>query len=122
MSQIIIPNIFGTENYKHNFFAYFGRTVFLLLPGAVIGYYIDQTIKQIDYRFYSKKKKYERLQAFISVILQTLAIVIVMYVLQTMISHGYTQEFITTIPGAAFMSMFFGVQRTLFQNVAILLR
>lgn len=101
---------FGPDNKNKRFASFFLNTLFLAIPGIILGHYVD---KSVDYM---KKQEILGNSTFIYAALQlTLSIIIVYYLSKTY--QKYTMEFQNTYSGLFFVSLFFGMQVNLISNI-----
>jgi hypothetical protein len=93
---------FGKKDTKKSFLSFSIKILVLLIPGILLGYYIDKIVKDL----YDKQKFGKNVIYYICY--QTILSIIVLYILSYM-SH-YTEEFQNTFAGLYFTAFFFGMQ------------
>lgn len=93
---------FGKKTTKKDFLSFSIKILVLLIPGILLGYYIDKIVKDL----YDKQKFGKKVIYYICY--QTMLSIIVLYILSYM-SH-YTEEFQNTFAGLYFTAFFFGMQ------------
>jgi hypothetical protein len=93
---------FGKIDTKKTFLSFSIKILLLLIPGIILGYYIDKIVKDL----YDKEKFGKNV--FYYICIQTLLSLIVLYIL-SYFSH-YTDEFQNTFAGLYFTAFFFGMQ------------
>lgn len=105
--------VFGQKD-KNRFTSFALKVAFLVVPGIVLGHYIDQ--------FVYKLKAETRLGTSITtyVILQILMSISVIYALSKL-HKPFTQEFQNTYAGLFFVSLFFGMQVQFISNLQTVL-
>lgn len=94
---------FGTFRSREHFFSFVLKCIFYIIPAAILGYYTDITIQKIE----RNKMLGEPIIYYIA--MQTLIIISTLYVI-LLLSINYTSELQTTIAGAFFIVLFFGIQ------------
>lgn len=104
---------FSTDKYTNNFVTYLGRIIILIIPGMIIGHYIDQFI----FRYQMRNKHDTKLSRLYFVGLQLLIVSVVIYLFHIYISKDYAHEFQNTVPGLFFISLFFNTQTNLIRNI-----
>ncbi len=96
-----------TPNYHHyrdnSIMVFFLHTIFLLVPGIILGHIIDRTI------WYLKKNEKLGNINLIYIILQIILNVIILYFLYE-ISNHYAKELQNTLAGVFFIALFFNMQ------------
>lgn len=92
---------FGKEDNQKTFLSFTIKVVTLLIPGIVLGYYIDKFVKDL----YDKKKLGNKIIYYIAI--QTLISIAVIYILS---KFKYTDEFQYKLAGMYFSGIFFGIQ------------
>lgn len=93
---------FGKQDTKKSFLSFSIKIIVLLIPGIILGYYIDKIVKDLfDKERFGKKVIYY-------ICIQTILSIIVLYIL-SYLSH-YTEEFQNTFAGLYFTAFFFGMQ------------
>lgn len=93
---------FGKKDTKKSFLSFSIKIMVLLIPGIILGYYIDKIVKDL----YDKQKFGKKVIYYICI--QTMLSITVLYTLSYM-SH-YTEEFQNTFAGLYFTAFFFGMQ------------
>lgn len=93
---------FGKEDNQKTFLSFTIKVMTLLIPGIVLGYFIDKFVKDL----YDKNKLGNKIIYYIAI--QTLISIAVIYILS---KFKYTDEFQYTLAGLYFSALFFGIQR-----------
>ena len=102
---------FGQPDKKNDSFASLtAKTLAMIIPAVLLGHYIDVFMTLQSKRF-SKR---------VSVLIQTLINVSVIYVLH-IIDYAYAKEFQTTFAGLFFSGLFFGLQTNYISNIKSIL-
>ena len=102
---------FGQPDTKNeSFMRLNAKTLAMIIPAIVLGHYIDVFMTRQSKRF-SKR---------VSVLVQTLINVSVIYVLH-IIDYAYAKEFQTTFAGLFFSGLFFGLQTNYISNIKSIL-
>lgn len=101
---------FGSDNKNKRFTSFFLNTMFLAIPGIILGHHIDRTVDYMKTQEILGKSimNYAALQL-------TLDIIVVYYLSKTY--QEYTMEFQNTYAGLFFVSLFFGMQVKLISNI-----
>lgn len=94
---------FGKVEYRDKYAAFSTKVLAMLIPGVVLGHYMDQYINKMR----REKVLGDRLLTYI--VLQTFASVTTIYALQKY-SKSFAEEFQNTFAGLFFVAFFFGMQ------------
>lgn len=105
--------LFGNDN-ERSFSLVMFKSFALLIPGAILGHYIDTAIKRVQ------NKKVFGDHVGVYVFIQSLINVTLIFMLHRLHRH-YTDEFQRTLPGLYFSGLFFGLQANYISNVQQLL-
>lgn len=105
--------MFGNDNEK-NFSMVMFKSFALLIPGAILGHYVDVAVKRLQ------KSKTFGTHVGTYVLFQSLINIIIIFILHH-VHHRYTSEFQKTLPGLYFSGLFFGLQANYISNVQRLL-
>ena len=106
-------SLFGNDN-ERSFMLVMWKSFALLIPGAILGHYVDTAVKRIQ------KKQVLGSHVGIYVLFQSLINITIIYLLH-LIHQKYTSEFQRTLPGLYFSVLFFGLQSNYISNVQRLL-
>lgn len=90
------------------------KSIALLIPGMILGHYIDKYIHQLE------KKEVLGKSMLAYVVIQSAINIAIIFGLHY-IYHKYTDEFQRTLPGLYFSGLFFGLQVNYIQNIQQLL-
>lgn len=85
------------------------KIISLLIPGAIMGHYLDQYINKL-------KNQYSNLHTSYFILLQTLSMIFIFYLLINYLKP-YTLEFQSTYAGLFFVAFFFGIQSNYISNI-----
>ncbi len=97
---------FGQPDTKNESFTRLNaKTLAMIIPAVILGHYIDVFVE-----------KQVKLSKRMSVLVQTLINVSVIYILHV-INYAYTKEFQTTFAGLFFSGLFFGLQTNYISNL-----
>jgi hypothetical protein len=100
---------FGKPDTKNeSFIKLNAKTMAMIIPAVILGHYIDVIVHK------------QKLSKRMSVLIQTLINVTVIYVLH-LIDYAYTKEFQTTFAGLFFSGLFFGLQTNYITNLKAVL-
>ena len=100
---------FGQPDTKNeSFIKLNAKTMAMIIPAVILGHYIDVIVDK------------QKLSKRMSVLIQTLINVTVIYVLH-LIDYAYTKEFQTTFAGLFFSGLFFGIQTNYITNLKAVL-
>jgi len=103
---------FGKRD-QTNFIKLSVKILSLLIPGILLGHYLDQGINRL-------KQQQLLPNLFWYIALQTLIMIVIFYIL-IMYSKNFTLEFQSTYAGLFFVAFFFGIQSNYISNVQELL-
>lgn len=92
----------------------FLKSFMLLIPGAILGHYVDMAIRSIQ------DKKQLGSEVWKYVLFQSIINILIIFALHK-IHRSYTDEFQRTLPGLYFSGLFFGLQMNYIKNVQTLL-
>lgn len=102
--------IFNGRDDERSLSVVFIKSFALLIPGAILGHYIDKYINRM------KKKNVLGKEAWVYVLFQSIVDILLIYSLHKLHSL-YTDEFQRTLPGLYFSGLFFGLQVNYINNV-----
>lgn len=105
---------FGTDGDNDSFVVMSLKSVALLIPGMILGHYIDRYIHRLE------KKEVLGKSMLSYVIVQSIINIVIIFGLHA-VYHRYTDEFQRTLPGLYFSGLFFGLQVNYIQNIQTLL-
>lgn len=94
---------FGTFRSRHNFFSFTLKILFYIIPAAILGNYTDVIVKKLQH------DKVLGNNILYYIILQTVLIVLTMYIIVLYLSD-YISEFQVTVAGSYFIVLYFGIQ------------
>lgn len=109
LSQISDGLTLRSKTHKNSYISFLVKILIFLLPGILLGYYIDFTIKQLQ----DKKVFGNHVAVYIT--FQTLVSITVMYYILKL-NHKYTIEIQGSLPGLYFVAFFFNMQTNYLSN------
>lgn len=108
-AEIIPFRTDGKFSYRKSPQAYIGKMATHIIPGFALGIAIDKVCTKFQEAY--------NLKPWLMIIIQLVVMIIVVYISEMVISWTRTQEWQDITPGFFFVSLFFGVQFNLFQNI-----
>jgi C4-dicarboxylate transporter len=95
---------FGSFNYRHSLYSYIIRVLLFFIPGLIISYFLDKSIKYLQE---SNTLKFEnkRLNHIFYFSLEFIILICILYFIDVTI-YKYESEFQKTIPGLFFLTFF----------------
>lgn len=97
-------------SYADNILQYGKYTVYHVVPPVILGILCEKTVSYLQIKY--------KLSSITAITLQVFMIILVLYVIETYVSKSYAIQWQNTTPGLFFIPFFFGVQYTLFNNIA----
>ena len=105
---------FGKNGDDDSFVVMSLKSIALLIPGMILGHYIDKYIHHLE------KKEVLGKSMLAYVVIQSIINIAIIFGLHY-VYHKYTDEFQRTLPGLYFSGLFFGLQVNYIQNIQQLL-
>lgn len=96
-------------DYKTGVLQYFGVTALYVFPAIVVGVLCEKITRHIQINY--------ELSALIMIIIQLFLATLFLYIIEYYLSPKYGSNWQEITPGLFFVSIFFGLQSSLYANV-----
>jgi len=96
-------------DYKTGALHYFGVTTLYVLPAIVLGVLCEKITRYLQTTY--------NLNSFVSIIIQLFLAILFLFVVEYYISPKFGENWQAITPGLFFVSIFFGLQASLYANV-----
>lgn len=96
-------------NYRDGFYEYYLITFFYIIPAIFLGIICQKIMKHLQTKF--------NLDPLTSIIIHLLLLTFVLYIVEIHISLQYGTNWQSITPGLFFVSIFFGLQLSLYDNL-----
>lgn len=98
-------------NFEQGPHHYFKVTALYVLPGIVIGVLCEKITRYLQTKY--------KLNPLVAIIIQLFIISVVLYLIEFYVSPEYGSNWQSITPGLFFVSVFFGLQSSLYSNIFI---
>jgi hypothetical protein len=98
--------------YREGIVPYFKNVGFHVVPAIILGVICEKITHYVQTKY--------NLRPWITIILQLLLITLILYTIEIHISQSYASQWQDITPGFIFVSIFFGLQLSLYNNIVLL--
>lgn len=98
--------------YRSGIIPYFKVTAYHIIPAIILGAICQKISAFIQ--------QYFKLKPLVAIVLQLILMTLILYIIEVRISMLYGSQWQTITPGLFFVSIFFGLQSSLYNNIAAL--
>jgi hypothetical protein len=96
--------------YREGIIPYFKVSLYHILPAIILGAMCQRFCAYIQERY--------NLNSLAAIIFQLIVMVFILYIIEIRVSMLYGSQWQSITPGLFFVSLFFGLQTSLYNNIA----
>ncbi len=96
--------------YRQNIFTYFAKSLKYIVPACILGISVERATKYVQTRY--------NLSPLISLVFQLILAILVLFVIEKYVSAQFATNWQSTSPGLFFVSIYFSLQPSLYDNIS----